>query len=470
MNADNRKDFSAELETINNINSLAATSTTIYQNGQLISEGTIINQNGKLALKCGTRFKDDFVEFIALHTCFGDIYTTLDIINDFRGLENGIMKTEVTCSFRFLKSAPFSPDFSSRFRCFIPTPPSKLNTFRFHLETIRHCTRTHNYNLQCVRIQIDAHQFDILQIKSGDRGYYVIDSFQEMPFDVFGDYCFAIQQALGFIMGYMPGGEIYYFSQENEFYHTYHIRAAMDSLYCPLYTNPHGNPALESSIAEKYKNKLDILSAKEFSKLVSTIFSNLRFSSVILMLIEATSTHTLLLMPSIYAIILESLSKIICTDIPKELKPVNDKKLFQKISCEIRQIIDSHRDEYGTEDDIQRLERRIPALNNPLNRLTNDEKLLAPFDRLGIQLTPEDLRIIRHRNDLLHGNSHLTDDDNTPIDSVNNYVLYTTEKLYTLISALILKYIGYSGYIINHAKLTEKKCGIDSSEEYYIRI
>lgn len=45
--------------------------------------------------------------------------------------------------------------------------------------------------------------------------------------------------------------------------------------------------------------------------------------------------------------------------------------------------------------------------------------------------------------------------------------MYVSEKLYVLISSLILKYIGYSGYIINYAKTYEEDCNIATNEDYY---
>lgn len=82
------------------------------------------------------------------------------------------------------------------------------------------------YNSQCVRICTGEFQFDILQVKYGEKGYYVIDCLNEISFQTFGDYCFSIQQAIGFIMGYMPGGEIFYFSDRGTFYYTDRIRPA----------------------------------------------------------------------------------------------------------------------------------------------------------------------------------------------------------------------------------------------------
>ncbi len=69
-----------------------------------------------------------------------------------------------------------------------------------------------------------------------------------------------------------------------------------------------------------------------------------------------------------------------------------------------------------------------------------------------VKLTLNDIKAIEHRNDLLHGNILLTNKELKSESDINNYMGYISGKLFTLISALILKYVGYEGYVINHAK------------------
>ena len=153
----------------------------------------------------------------------------------------------------------------------------------------------------------------------------------------------------------------------------------------------------------------------------------------------------------------------------EEKRPIQNRELFKKISVEIEKIIDTYSSEIESEDDILKLKRRIPDLNKVIrqNHLTNHEKLIQPFDLLGIKLTADDIHMIEHRNDLLHGNTHMTDDENMEDVEINRYMMYASGKFYTLISSLILKYIGYDGYIINHAKVCEQQSGIETEEKLY---
>ena len=466
----NIKDFSNELQGIDKLNKLVTQTVSVFAKDKFISEGFLFRDDNKFFLRLPICITEDCLKNAIIKVGGEDyISTTLDV--KIRGMESGEKggSANTVYSMRYLKNNTFTSDFASKFRCFIPTDPSRLNTFRFQLETIEYCVSTTEYVFQCVRINIDDIQFDILQIKIEQQGYYVVDSFQKMPFKIFADYCYAIQQAIGFITGYMPGNEIYYFADNYDFYYTANIRPALSSLWYPIHTNPYSFPFIKRTSAENYYGKLNILPVKNFSKLISLIYSDERFSSVIVMMIESESVHSLLLMPSVYVIILEALSKIICVPEMEEKKPVCNKELFQKISNDIYKVIDSYIEEFEPGDDVQKLKRRVPELNKVVkqNYLSNYKKLIRPFEQLGLELSIDDINMIEHRNDLLHGNTCLTDDNRKELFDINNYMMYVSGKLYTLVSSLILKYIGYTGYIINHAKAYEGVCNITTDEDYY---
>lgn len=126
-------------------------------------------------------------------------------------------------------------------------------------------------------------------------------------------------------------------------------------------------------------------------------------------------------------------------------------------------------DEYAEFDTAAnlKLKRRIKELNRPVNhnhKLPNNEKLTEPFFQLGISLSLKDIGIIEHRNDLLHGNILMVNDESLTDKEINAYMAFVTSKLYTLISKLILKNAGYRGYVINYAKRYETYAG---NEEFF---
>ena len=468
---DNLKDFTTQFLIIKNLESLVAASVSVFdRNNNFIANGVMDMGNKRRCLELPIRLNKECYDNITVKTESG---YTLKADLEIDGYHMSVKEDEVIaktfCSFAYLKNADFSPEYISKFSCFIPVEFSQLHTFRFQLETIHYFWAETIYNYQCVRIYTGEFQFDILQVKKGEKGYYVIDCLNEISFQTFGDYCFSIQQAIGFIMGYMPGGEIFYFSDKGTFYYTDRIRPAMQSMYYPIYTNPYQFKQLLGTESVYFRTKLNVMSSKDFSKLISWIYKDKRFSSVLMMMIESESVCSLLLGPSIFAIVLESLTNIMTFPFMEEKRPIQNRELFKKISVEIEKIIDTYSSEIESEDDILKLKRRIPDLNKVIrqNHLTNNEKLIQPFDLLGIKLTADDIHMIEHRNDLLHGNTHMTDDENMEDVEINRYMMYASGKFYTLISSLILKYIGYDGYIINHAKVCEQQSGIETEEKLY---
>lgn len=463
------KDFSNELQRINDLNGLLSKTVSVFVRDKLVSGGIVFRKDDKFFLKLPDILTGDCIENATIKVITDEaeeietIFSVSLVLNKRSTKLGEKVFLESIYLIENFKNRIFSSDIESKFRCFIPTALSKLNSFIWQLETVE-------YSCDWVRVHIDDIQFDILQLKFEKQGYYVIRAIQNMKYEVFADYAYAIQQAIGFITGYMPGGEIYYFADINDFYYTSSIRPALDSSYYPIHTNPYSD--FKGTSAEKYYNKLNVLPAKDFSKLVSLIYSNERFSSAIVMMLECASIHSLLIMPSIYAIILEILSKIICNSGEKNQKPIQNKELFRKISNSIYKIIDSFNSEMEPDDDIQKLKRRVPELNKVVKQeyLSNNEKLIRPFEQLGIELSINDINMIKHRNDLLHGNTFLMTDNRKELGEINNYMWYASDKWYTLISLLILKYIGYKGFVINHAKKSENNCHITTDEDYYLFI
>lgn len=120
---------------------------------------------------------------------------------------------------------------------------------------------------------------------------------------------------------------------------------------------------------------------------------------------------------------------------------------------------------------IKKIRRRIEALNQPINveNIPNAVKLREPFDQLDIWLSSEDEKAISYRNDLLHGNILMDNGTERTSKQIDGHMLYISAKLFTLISKLILKNSGYTGYIINYSKLYEFENSC-KSEEYFEKI
>ena len=104
------------------------------------------------------------------------------------------------------------------------------------------------------------------------------------------------------------------------------------------------------------------------------------------------------------------------------------------------------------------------------NNFINFEKT---FSGLKIILSNYDKAIFKNRNDFFHGriipNPTIIDceEDFNNLEMKYDYIAY---RLYVLISKLILKKIGYNGYLINYPKLFEDYNEMNLKEPYFIEL
>ena len=118
-------------------------------------------------------------------------------------------------------------------------------------------------------------------------------------------------------------------------------------------------------------------------------------------------------------------------------KPIPSTQLWKQFHKSIKANLESIKDKI-TESSYKVLNSKIENLNSPTNR----DKLLKPFEFIGINLNSDDKDIIEHRNNYLHGNKprYITSVSELHMDAL---------KIHTLIILLLLKYSGYSGHYIN---------------------
>jgi hypothetical protein len=377
------------------------------------------------------------------------------------------------CSSTFEISTFQSQDFKlkGRYKAFYKVDLNEIKTFHSQFETVSHQRGAIDYFYDFIRLKVQGKTYDITQIKIQEKAYFIFESLDEVSFDNYKQACFSIQQAIGFITKLMVGDEQFIFDESHNLYYSNFIRPTIKGFYFPIITNPYSQPDIELEIADDFKNRLTRISSENLTNLVDKIHTNSSLSLAILTILEVMSLRSLLLMPSTFAVIIELLSKMIHNDEEGKEKPISDKELADKIVGELHGVIDNNCDSLN-EQSILKLKRRLNEINKPINyqHLKNDEKLTRPFEILGINLTLHDIKIINHRNDLLHGNISLENEDQQTDENINLYIAYVSGKLFTLISKLILKSIGYDGYVYNNAKHIEKHINISTEEEYFEKI
>jgi hypothetical protein len=467
----NYKNFNNALSIINKLTSLDKFEVDLIENNDL--KAILIKEPGTFRLEIDGRVEEDEEGNIDLSFMIDDTTYEVKKIGNTSSSSNfkkgKSVHFETILELKNFKSKVFAKD--GKYKAFFPVDLKEIKTFHNEFETVTYQSQETEYFYNCIRVQLNEKEYDVTQLKNGESGFYIFECFQNQSNDEFSKACFSIQQAIGFINKLMVGGEKFVFDDKGGLCYSNNIRPAIKGMYSPIITNPYSYLDINSQIADKFYNKLTRISLNDFSNLVSKIHNEPEFSVAILVILEATSIRSLLIIPSSFSVIIEQLSKHLRIEEIGLDRPITDLALKKKIIKELHEVIDNNASTL-TDENILKLKRRLNEINKPVNKehLTNNEKLSRPFEQLGIILTLHDISIIEHRNDLLHGNILLITDEVKDVEKTNLYMAYVSAKLFTLISKLILKSIGYKGYVYNQAKYLEKHLKIETSDEYFEKI
>lgn len=469
---DNNKNFDVELHLIEYLFSLHNKRVRILDHEDI--EAHISKENKTFSLRINARLKDDDDDSVSFSFALGgNIYEAQKLGSIYRSTELKVNKNVHFNTTIELKSF-HSKDFNNKkglYKTFFEVDENDIQTFHNQFETVTYKRNKVEHFYDCLRITLNKKQYDLTQLKENGRGFYVFECLEQQAYEEFSEVCFSTQQAVGFLNKLMVGSEKVTFDETGKLYYTNYIRPSIRGMYSPISTNPYSHVEIGREFSDKFVNKLTRFTLDNLSNLISKIHTEPDFSVAILVILEATSIRSLLVIPSSFAVIIELLSKHLSINESGLEKPIADYELQEQIIRELHKVIDNNSETLNDES-ILKLKRRLNEINKPVNKqhLTNNEKLTKPFEQLGISLTLHDVAIIEHRNDLLHGNILLKSNEVRDLDKSNLYMTYVSAKLFTLISKLILKSIGYTGYVYNQAKYLEKHMNIETHESFFEKI
>ena len=304
------------------------------------------------------------------------------------------------------------------------------------------------------------------------RSYIAIDSPNRQSYQEFSDKVHAFKNALGYVTGYLAADNGCFFAYTHKtkekpvHFHYTEWRSSIISSYLPLYANPYGF-VRDRRLAERlYRKKvLRPMTTAEFSRLCQRLHDSTVFTGVVILMLEA-SVASLLFMPGGFAIALETLAGLIIEPGKDKLAPMKTPALSKRVRKGCSEVI-QRECEGLPEEDLKVLLGRIQHLNE----VTNKSRLRQPFEQLGVLLSATDLYILSTRNDFLHGRTpdvtgageHRTE-KRAGLD-----LYYVSMRFYTLLNRLILKWVGYENYVLNHAKIQENTTLIKLKEPYHLK-
>lgn len=188
---------------------------------------------------------------------------------------------------------------------------------------------------------------------------------------------------------------------------------------------------------KEQKNIPRYFPATLFSYFCEKVLESNELLRCIELLITASGLKNPVQQGALYSVSLETITELIKDEHIAKLKPIKDKNVNLEFKQQMLNTLDSFNgriDEQG----MKILHSKIDNMNSP----TNQDKLMKPFELMGITLSDEEKKVLNSRNDYLHGN-----DPNKIGDRVGLEI--NALNLHSLLGKLVLKYIGYSGYFIH---------------------
>lgn len=315
---------------------------------------------------------------------------------------------------------------------------------------------------QLIKVVINNHEFHFFTFSTEDERYIVIDTVEECHIESFKKISHSILLGLAFLYGdlFMDEGFILSaidsdFSQiENIQFSTY--RESMFTGYRIHTTNAYsiinmtGRTAQEikerSQEANNWINDLVEIESGIYSKLCELFYNTEPISRAAIVVLQG-NTLALELKGSAYSIALEAITGVIMEEKhEKNPKPVS-KSDFKVLKDGLLKILDDllpPNEENKTARAI--FQKRIENLNSP----TNTSKLQKAFKLLDHDLNDYELDAVNARNKFQHGLLPISESTD---DVVFQQVYFICIVMHRLIYILILKRIGYKGYIINYPQL-----------------
>lgn len=372
-----------------------------------------------------------------------------------------------------LYSEGFSKSKKQYFKLVIPT--SESLDLHFQIENVLFSNDSGKTSIVATKINLEDDEIFVLEDKDEFKNrYIIIESKKKQTYDEFSNKTFSIRVALGYVIGYFPGNKGYFFSYSNQkrekfndFYFST-LREDIKTIMNPINTNAYARLYEKPKQAENYYKSgiLKKLEIKSFSFLCNKLLTDDNFLATILLIIESTKA-SLIFRPGGYSIALETLSDIIIGKEKVKIAPISSKKDFKELRNELIEVLNKHskRESYG---DVNTLKVRLENLN----QITNLESLKKPFSILNINLLDEDIKVIKSRNDFLHGRvpDFKNAGENRSIELKDYDLFYASVRLYTLLNVLIFKMIGFDNYVLNYPKIYEKNTKYKVKEVCYRKV
>lgn len=294
---------------------------------------------------------------------------------------------------------------------------------------------------QYCEIRIGNRYFDFFTIDQA--ALQIIDSLDPTDIETFKNDTLAIRKSFAFLSGKFYRTQVIYVGSNSKDFESveaicYESEPKSSNTEMEL-VKPTLYFAFLDKQSEEYQDAhaeyRRMFPSEMFSSLCRLVQENKSVNATVDLIIEGNQNLNPTQRGAIYSIAIETIANVVFEMHEEKLLPVVDKALAKSIRESLSKTIEEFKDSLG-EEQLAILKNKIASINQPTNR----NRLLKPFEIMGLTLSEDDVKLLEHRNDFLHG-KYLGDDE-FEVERVSF-------EFHHLIGCLILKMLGYKGFVTN---------------------
>lgn len=294
-----------------------------------------------------------------------------------------------------------------------------------------------------IELLVNGYSVNFLNCKINDKESLIIECADVIDFLSFEKIVVGIIYSFGIISGSLVRDEIIFLQYyDNTFQEVtgFSFRRIENSLNGLTSIDPR----MFVQASESKSIGVHYLPASIFQTMVENCVNDSRFLRAAKMITESAA-FPLEVKASTYSVALETIKNIIIEENVPRINPFKNKRKAAETIKELKRIVSLI--------DEQEFNNKQSVLNklDQINQVGNKEGFLLSFKLLSIPLSPDDERCLVERNNFLHGKVPFENEVQKRAFEIQHIVY----KLHMLLCALMLKYSGYSGFVVNNIKLVD---------------
>ncbi|ABG60185.1 hypothetical protein [Cytophaga hutchinsonii] len=350
-----------------------------------------------------------------------------------------------------------------------------------------------------LKLTINNNKFHFFAHKTKDKEYYIIiDSISKLILDEFQKTANSILLAYAFLKGEYHGKEANILTYtSNNFKTPESILSVilgggiLDGF--PVHTTkPHSLVSIKQKTKYKKDKNGKLIGVDEahlkkymvefphesLSKLCELICNKGGILRAVILFVSNHSATLELKVPTLF-VALENVTKVLIGGDVSVPRLIEDDKIIKEIKAVINTAVKGidivEKDNKKSTFSIQELKdykanfSRISSKLHDFNKGTNNKKLIEPFVNFGYTLSEEEKNLIFvHRNKFLHGDDYMSLEKDYEFEFKE--LFHISMRLQRMIAVLLLKASGYSGYILNNARIYDYISEKSINEDIFVKI